>query len=148
MATAVELRVPFLDHKLVEFVAACRDSLKIREGKGKWMLRHVVGNELPPEILNRTKKGFPSPTAAWLRFELRDFVRDSLLSSNSGCLSYFNRQSISDVIDRHEQGKYSGYQEVWSLVVFEMWHREFMRKAGAASAKPWSLSCMPNLAAS
>src|SRR3989442_855141 len=57
MATAVELRVPFLDHKLVEFTATLRDSLKIRDGKGKWILRRLMGNELPPSILNRPKKG-------------------------------------------------------------------------------------------
>ncbi len=126
MATSIELRVPFLDHKLVEFLASCRDSLKIRDGKGKWMLRRVMGTQLPPAILNRPKKGFPSPTASWLRFELRDFTRDTLMASNSGCTSFFDPKAVSAVIEKHEQGKFSGYQEVWSLLVFEQWYREFM----------------------
>jgi len=143
MATSVELRVPFLDHKLVEFAASCRDSLKIRGRQGKWMLRRVMGNELPPSILTRPKKGFPSPTASWLRFDLRDFVRDTLMASNSACSTYFSRQAVSNVIDRHEQGKYSGYQEVWSLVVFEAWSREFMKTLKPAPLTAWSLSCKP-----
>src|SRR4029079_15904580 len=70
MATAVELRVPFLDHKLVEFTATLADSLKIRNHNGKWILRQSMGKVLPPEIIHRTKKGFPSPAAAWFRHEL------------------------------------------------------------------------------
>jgi asparagine synthase (glutamine-hydrolysing) len=145
MATAVELRVPFLDHKLVEFTATLRDSLKIRDGKGKWILRRVMGNELPPAILNRPKKGFPIPTASWSRFELRDFIRDTLLAAGSASSTFFDRQAVADVIDRNEGGKFSGFQEVWSLVVFEEWHRQLMARP---HEEPWSLSCKPITAAS
>jgi asparagine synthase (glutamine-hydrolysing) len=126
MATAVELRVPFLDHKLVEFASTLPDSLKIREGKGKWILRQVMGTELPPSILQRPKKGFAIPTASWLRFELRDFIHDTLLSNNSACTTYFDRKAVSDVVSRNEQGRFSGFQEVWSLIVFEQWYQQFM----------------------
>ena len=144
MATAVELRVPFLDHKLVEFAATLRDSLKVRDGKGKWILSRVMGNDLPPSILSRRKLGFPSPTGSWLRHELRPFVRDSLLSRNAAVSDFFERQAISDVVLRHENGKTSGYQDVWSLVVFEEWHRQFMtrrafRTGGASLARPLAL---------
>src|SRR6266571_8480758 len=64
MATAVELRVPFLDHKLLEHVTSLPDSMKVRGNQGKWILRRVMGNVLPPSILHRTKKGFPNPTAS------------------------------------------------------------------------------------
>jgi asparagine synthase (glutamine-hydrolysing) len=131
MATAVELRVPFLDHKLVEFLATCPDSVKIRQGKGKWMLRQIMRDKLPASILQRPKKGFPSPTKSWLRFELRDFVRDLLLSRDAACADVFDRRSIANVIQCHEQGRFSGYQEVWSLVVFELWHRQFIKQAHA-----------------
>jgi asparagine synthase (glutamine-hydrolysing) len=130
MATAVELRVPFLDHKLVEFTATLRDSLKIREGKGKWILRRVMGNEIPPSILQRPKKGFAIPAASWLRFEMRDFIHDTLLARNSACSTYFDRSTLSDVIERNDRGKFSGFQEVWSLIVFEEWHRQFMSASG------------------
>ncbi len=139
MATGVELRVPFLDHKLVEFTATLRDSLKIRDGQGKWILRRAMGTDLPPAILNRPKKGFAIPTASWLRFEMRDFIRDTLLGGNAACPAYFDRKAVSDVVARNEEGKFPGFQEVWSLVVFEHWHREFMKP----SPRPWSSSCMP-----
>jgi len=145
MANAVELRVPFLDHKLVEFAAALKDSMKIREGTGKWILRRAMGSEIPPSILHRPKKGFPIPTASWSRFELREFFRDTLLAKDSACSSFFDRQAVADVVDRNEQGRFSGFQEVWSLVVFELWHQQFMSKRNSSS---WSLSCMPITAAS
>ena len=128
MATAVELRVPFLDHKLVEFAAALPDSLKIRQGKGKWALRRVMQDALPPAILTRSKKGFTNPTSSWLRFELRDFVRDSLLSHDAACRKYFAGPAIEEIVTRHEQGKSSGHQEVWSLLIFELWHKQFIER--------------------
>jgi asparagine synthase (glutamine-hydrolysing) len=126
MATAVELRVPFLDHKLVEFIATLPDSLKIRNGKGKWILRHCMGNVLPPSIIHRTKKGFSMPAESLLRAELKDFVHDALLSRDSACRKFFNPQAVEDTVARQEQGKLSGYQTVWSLLVFELWHKQFI----------------------
>ena len=134
MATAVELRVPFLDHKLVEFTAALGDSLKIRQGKGKWILRHAMGSVLPPSIIQRPKKGFSMPTAALLRFEMRDLVHDALLSPSSACREFFNEQALQDVVTRQEKGRLSGYQTIWSLLVFELWHRTFVTRSRAAHA--------------
>src|SRR5207253_4644790 len=76
MATAVELRVPFLDHKLVEYIAGLPDHAKVSQNQGKWILRQSMSTVIPPSILHRPKKGFPMPATAWLRTELRDFVRD------------------------------------------------------------------------
>lgn len=126
MAAAIELRVPFLDHKLVEFSATLPQSLKIRGGKGKWILQRAMGNLVPHSILHRPKKGFPSPTASWLRFELRDFVRDTLLARNSACRTFFDGQALEGIIRRHEQGRFDGYQEIWSLVILECWHKQFI----------------------
>jgi asparagine synthase (glutamine-hydrolysing) len=127
MAASIELRVPFLDHKLVEFCAALPESFKVRGRTSKWILRRVMSNVLPPAILKRSKKGFPSPAAAWLRHELRDFTRETLLARDSACRAFFNSRAVEDVVSRHESGRYSGFQEVWSLIVFETWHRTFIR---------------------
>jgi asparagine synthase (glutamine-hydrolysing) len=126
MATAVELRVPFLDHKLVEFITTLPASMKVRQNQGKWILRRAMGTAIPPSILNRAKKGFPSPAAAWFRFELRDFVRDTLLATNAACRDFFDAQAVEDIVARHEKGRFSGFQEIWSLLVFEYWHRQFI----------------------
>ncbi len=134
MATAVELRVPFLDHKLVEYIAGLPDEAKIRGNQGKWILRNTIGTEIPPSILHRSKKGFPMPAGAWFRTHLREFVRDTLLGRDSACGNYFNRQAIEEIVDLQEKGRYSGYQEVWSLIVFEQWHKHFIEGSEATNA--------------
>jgi len=67
------------------------------------------------------------PAAAWFRTELREFVRDTLLSRSSACRDFFNQQAVEEIVERQEAGKLSGYQEVWSLLVFENWHKQFIR---------------------
>ena len=66
------------------------------------------------------------PAGAWFRTHLREFVRDTLLARDSACRKYFNRQAIEEIVDLQEKGKISGYQEVWSLIVFELWHKHFI----------------------
>jgi asparagine synthase (glutamine-hydrolysing) len=126
MATAVELRVPFLDHRLVQYVTTLPDNMKVRDNLGKWILRQVMGTELPPAILHRKKKGFPMPAETWFRFELRDFVHDTLLARDSACREFFDSQAVEEIVALQEKGRYSGFQEVWSLLVFEYWHRQFI----------------------
>jgi asparagine synthase (glutamine-hydrolysing) len=134
MATAVELRVPFLDHKLIEYVAGLPDNLKVRGSQGKWILRQAMGTVLPPSILHRTKKGFPIPAESWFRFELRDFVRDTLLSRDSACREFFDPRAIEEIVSLQERGRFSGHQEVWSMLVFESWHKHFLKVAAPARA--------------
>ena len=126
MATAVELRVPFLDHKLLEYLAALPDFLKVRGNQGKWILRQAMGNVLPPSILHRVKKGFPVPVLSWLRHDMRDLVRDTLLSGDSACRKFFDPQAIEEIVGLQEKGKVTGYQVVWSLLIFECWHKQFI----------------------
>jgi len=126
MATGVELRVPFLDHRLVEFTAGLPDHCKVRDGNGKWILRQAVGSLLPSAILHRSKKGFPIPAETWFRFELRDLVRDTLLGANSACREYFDPQAVEEIVTLQERGRFRGHQEVWSLLVFESWHKKFI----------------------
>jgi len=74
------------------------------------------------------------PAGAWFRTHLREFVRDTLLGHDSACSRYFDRQAIEDIVTLHEKGKFSGYQEVWSLVVFEQWHKQFIEECDIAYA--------------
>jgi len=128
MATGLELRVPFLDHRLVEFAFTLPQTLKIRHGQGKYLLRRAMARVLPDTILRRPKKGFPVPTEFWLRAELRDLVRDTLLCSGSACRQYFNNPVLEKIIAENEARVAGRHQDVWTLLVFEFWHRIFVRE--------------------
>jgi asparagine synthase (glutamine-hydrolysing) len=132
MATAVELRVPFLDHTLLEYLAALPDSLKVRGNQGKWILRQAMGNVLPPSILHRVKKGFPVPVLSWLQHDMREFVHESLLSRDSACGKFFDPQAVEEIVSVHERGKSDGYQDVWSLLIFESWFKQFIENVKSA----------------
>ena len=68
------------------------------------------------------------PAETWFRFELRDFVRDTLLARDSACMTFFDRKTIEEIVSLQEKGKLSGYQEVWSLLVFDFWHKTFIEE--------------------
>jgi asparagine synthase (glutamine-hydrolysing) len=93
-----------------------------------------MGSVLPPSILHRKKKGFPIPAETWFRFDLRHFVRDTLLDRNSACRQFFDPQAIEEIIASQERGRFSGHQEVWSLLVFESWHKQFIEEFVPAHA--------------
>src|SRR5205085_5001583 len=83
MAASIESRVPFLDHKLVEFTARMPPEMKIRGGTTKWILREAMRGILPAEILNRPKMGFPVPVGQWLRGEFKDVVDEYVLGKRT-----------------------------------------------------------------
>jgi len=126
MANGLELRVPFLDHKLVEFAASLPANLKLRGSTGKHLLRETMKDVLPKRIIDRSKKGFPVPTESWLRGDLKNFVHDTLLSSTSACRDYMDYRVIERIVNEHEQGKENRRQEIWTLLIFEIWHRLFI----------------------
>jgi asparagine synthase (glutamine-hydrolysing) len=126
MANGLELRVPFLDHKLVEFAATLPNASKVHGKGGKTLLRSAMRGVLPDAIIDRPKKGFPIPIASWLRTSLREFTRDHLLARDSACSRYVDRDETARVVQEHEQGRADRSQEIWTLLVFEFWHRHFI----------------------
>jgi asparagine synthase (glutamine-hydrolysing) len=126
MANGLELRVPFLDHKLVEFAATLPDSAKLGRDGGKSLLRRTVRGIVPDTIIDRPKKGFPVPISSWLRRPLRQFTRDHLLARNSACSRYLDREAVGQLILEHERGQRERSQELWTLLVFEFWHQHFI----------------------
>jgi len=129
MANAIELRVPFLDHRMVEYAATLPAASKLNKGTGKILLRQAMTNDLPPAILNRPKKGFPVPIGPWLKTELRSMVHDALLSRGSALSDYMNVKTVEKVVRQHELGHVDRSQEIWTLLVFEYWHRVFMSRS-------------------
>jgi len=126
MANGLELRVPFLDHKMVEFAATLPNASKIHGRGGKTLLRSAMRGVLPDAIIDRPKKGFPIPIGSWLRTSLRQFTRDHLLASDSACGRYVDCGETARLVEEHEQGRADRSQEIWTLLVFEFWHRHFI----------------------
>ena len=136
MANGIELRVPFLDHKLVEFAATLPYAAKVHGKGGKTLLRTAMRGVLPDAIIDRPKKGFPSPIGSWLRTSLRQFTRDYLLARDSACGRYVDRQETARLVREHEQGGADRSQEIWTLLVFEFWHRHFIEDRPGLAAAP------------
>jgi asparagine synthase (glutamine-hydrolysing) len=140
MANGLELRVPFLDHKMVEFAATLPNASKAGGKGGKTILRKAMRGVLPDAIIDRPKKGFPIPIGSWLRTSLRQFTRDHLLASDSACSRYFDRDETARLVHEQEQGTVDRSQEIWTLLVFEFWHRHFIenhpRPVAAHTSRP------------
>jgi asparagine synthase (glutamine-hydrolysing) len=135
MANGLELRVPFLDHKMVEFAATLPNASKIHGKGGKTLLRSAMRGVLPDAIIDRPKKGFPIPIGSWLRTSLRQFTRDHLLARDSACSRYVDRDETARLVEEHEQGRADRSQEIWTLLVFEFWHRHFIEDHPAAPGR-------------
>jgi len=127
MATSVELRVPLLDHKLLEFAASLPPEFKVRRFTTKYIAKKVLEQRVPQEILNRRKTGFSVPYAAWLRNELREWVYSLLLDATAATAQYFNRRVIEQMFeDDYRSGVHA--RELFSLAALELWHRVFLKK--------------------
>jgi len=129
MANSIELRVPFLDHKVLEFAAGLPRNQKIRGWKMKYLLKRALANHVPKRIIDRRKVGFPNPSVSWLANELKDTVSDILLDSKTISRGYFRREAIESLIERNTRST-RHTAEVFSLVVLELWHRAFIDSQG------------------
>jgi asparagine synthase (glutamine-hydrolysing) len=124
MAASVELRVPLLDYMILEFAASLPPNYKVSGWELKRILKAALGESVPKEILNRKKTGFPVPYDTWMRKEMKDFVFDTILATNAGSYSYLCRKTVAELLQAHQRG--GGYpKEVFSLLVFELWHKQF-----------------------
>jgi asparagine synthase (glutamine-hydrolysing) len=126
MAASIESRVPFLDHKLVEYTAKLPRRMKIRgRGETKWILREAMRGILPAEILNRPKMGFPVPVGKWFRNEFRHIVDEYVVHERALSRGIFNADFVREIVSRHNAGE-NHDQRLWFLVNFEMWQRQFI----------------------
>ena len=124
MANSVELRVPLLDHKVLEFAAGLQRNQKVRRWTMKYLAKKALKGRIPGEILTRRKAGFPVPYELWLRSSLRNWVSEILLDQKSLSRGYFRKGAVEKLINLNAQG--ANYcREVFSLLVLELWHRTF-----------------------
>ena len=125
MAASVELRVPFLDHRLVEFAARLPATYKLRGGQSKYLLRKVMKRYLPRQVIHRTKMGFPVPVAAWLQNGLYSLASEVLLNPHNALSRYFNLDQIRNMLLLHRSRQVNLGDELWGLLVLEYWFQEF-----------------------
>jgi asparagine synthase (glutamine-hydrolysing) len=130
MAHALEVRAPFVDHVLMERVAALPGALKLRGLRGKRILRQAIGDLIPRPILTRRKKGFSMPVDGWFRGELRGLVHDVLTDGTSRARGLFQPAAVAALLDQHAGGVNHG-ERLWNLLVLELWFRTFVDGKGA-----------------
>ncbi len=130
MATSVEARVPFLDHHLVEFVAALPVSLKIRTLGTKHLLRQSMRGFLPPHTLARRKHAFLVPVDQWLRGPLRDLLRETILAGRVKQRGWLDPAEVEAMVGAHMKGTVNHGQQLWNLLCLELWARVFLDGQG------------------
>jgi len=126
MAVSLEARSPFLDHKLMEFAASLPARYKLRGITTKYLLKHALKGLLPSENLTRSKMGFGVPIGRWFRGELKSFLADTILSERSLSRGYFKREPIRRLIEDHTDGRRDHAHQLWTLLMLELWHQEFI----------------------
>jgi len=127
MAASIESRVPFLDHKLVEYACRLPAHLKLNRLTTKWVLRQAMQGKLPQPILSRKKMGFPVPMRKWLAGPFTGLLDEYLLSPRVARRGIFDPDVVRELVARHRAGE-DHTERLWSLLNFEMWMRRFIDK--------------------
>lgn len=133
MAVSLEVRVPILDHRVVEFSWTLPDHLKVREERNKWILREVLYRHVPRGLVDRPKMGFSVPIAQWMRGPLREWARSHLLDAPAGADDFFDRGAVGVAWKEFESGRSERALLLWSTAIFEAWRREWKITEVAAS---------------
>jgi asparagine synthase (glutamine-hydrolysing) len=142
MAASLEVRAPILDHHMVEWAARLPENLKFRDGQGKYLLRKLASRVgVPQEVLSRPKQGFALPLVHWMRGELKDDLLPILVEPRTLERGYFKRQAVRTLLEEHSRGRRDHSAQIWMLLMFELWHRNFLAPAtGRESQQVWSPS--------
>lgn len=127
MASALEQRVPILDHRLVELALHIPTAWKISRGEGKVIFKEAMRDYLPEHVLHQPKRGWFSPTSIWLRTDLRDLAYEVLSPSYApGTEILFDFKNIRTLLDDHMSGRAYHMNLLWALITFQMWYRRFL----------------------
>lgn len=121
MASSLETRVPFLDHKLIEHVFKIPHSLKYRNGNGKWILKRILNEYVPKNLTQRPKMGFEIPIGSWLRGPLRDWAENLLNEKRLNQENFFNTKFVRAKWFDHLDGKKNWQHDLWDILMFQVW---------------------------
>lgn len=134
MAVSLEARVPLLDHRLVEFAATVPSSLKLKNGRSKYLLRKLLARRIPRSIVERPKHGFEAPVAGWLRGPLAPMVDAMLLDGRMRQRGVLDHRTVVRLWREHRDGIRDHRHRLWSLLMLELWFRQFVDRSGARPA--------------
>jgi len=124
MASSLETRAPFLDHKLIEYVWRIPQSYKLRNGHGKWILKKILGQYVPNNLIDRPKMGFGVPIENWLRGPIKDWAENLLNEKKLKQDGIFNSKIIRDKWQDHLSGKKNWHHDLWNILMFQSWINE------------------------
>jgi asparagine synthase (glutamine-hydrolysing) len=133
MAVALEVRAPFLSRDVVEFAFSLPDAYRMRRLDGKRILRDAVRELVPAEVIDRPKKGFGMPVAAWLMGPLRPLAQSMLSAERLGRAGWFRPDVVARMLHEHHDGAVDHRKPLWTLLVFELWREHHLGAGRAAS---------------
>ncbi|MBL4804690.1 MAG: asparagine synthase (glutamine-hydrolyzing) [Alphaproteobacteria bacterium] len=126
MAVSLEARAPLLDHRVFEYCWRLPEHVKIRDQKGKWLLRQVLKKHVPEKLFERPKQGFAIPVADWLRGPLREWAEDLLDERSLKQQGYLDAKTVRDTWTRHLDGQGRNGEALWAVLMFQAWHKRWM----------------------
>jgi asparagine synthase (glutamine-hydrolysing) len=126
MAVGLEVRVPLLDHRVVEYTSALSDTLKYRNGAGKYLLKKLLGRYVPRDLFERPKMGFGVPIDRWFRNELKDLLLDYLSPQRLKREGLFDQTLVHKKIQEHMSGQANHQYRLWSLLMWQMWREKWI----------------------
>jgi asparagine synthase (glutamine-hydrolysing) len=128
MANSLEVRVPFLDHRLVEFAVNLPPHMKVHYGRTKIILRDMMKGILPESVLSKPKEGFSIPIKNWLRVQLKPLMNELLAPDLIHKRGYFDVKTVSLWMKEHLEGRANHSHRLWSLMVLELWHQGVLER--------------------
>jgi asparagine synthase (glutamine-hydrolysing) len=128
MANSLEVRVPFLNHELVDFVTRLPARMKLNGLTTKFLLRKILKGKIPDDILRRNKKGFGIPVAEWIKNDLRGLIMEHLNPGKIKREGFFRPSFVSALLSDHFNGVKNNRKKIWAIFIFELWLEKYMNQ--------------------